>query len=191
MTSRVGGGARHAQHFVRLGDAIDCGPRLRPMRSLLHAQQRLHLHDFVRRNAERRADARQHFAARGIQAAAPQRRLQLDLHEHAAQVGTPAAQLPQLAQQRLQREIAALALREQLDRELHFALAEPELAHHRARGADLVLRDAAVGLGEMTHRLERGAEERFLHLRRARRRQPPRRLAVPSPRALSACTSNR
>ena len=125
-----------------------------------------------------------------MQAAAPQRRLQLDLHEHAAQVGTPAAHLPQLAQQRAPAENRGLALREQLDRELHFALAEPELAHHRARRADLVLGDAAVGLGEMAHDLERGAEERLLA-------PAPDSLPVAAPiavvarRPLSACTSNR
>ena len=36
---------------------------------------------------------------------------------------------------------------------------EPQVGHHRARGGDLLLRDAAVGLGDIAHDAEGGAEE--------------------------------
>ena len=44
---------------------------------------------------------------------------------------------------------------------------EPQLGHHLARGGDLRLRDAPVGLGDVPHDLERGGEEALADLEHA------------------------
>ena len=44
-----------------------------------------------------------------------------------------------------------------LDGRMDLRAVEPHVAHDRARGRDLRLRDTAVGLGHVAHDLERGA----------------------------------
>ena len=49
---------------------------------------------------------------------------------------------------------------------------EAQLGHHLARGRDLVLGHAAVGLGDVAHDLERGGEEALADFQHAARRRP-------------------
>ena len=48
---------------------------------------------------------------------------------------------------------------------------EPQLRHDLARGGDLGFGDAAVGLGDVAHDLERGREEALADLEHAARRR--------------------
>ena len=109
------------------------------------------------------AHAFEHGAARSVHRAAPQRSLDLDLHEHAREVAATAQLRVQLAERRFKRKVAGLAGVEQVDGETGLGLPETELLHHLSRSVDLLFGHATVRLGEMAHGLERRAEEGFLH----------------------------
>ena len=59
-----------------------------------------------------------------------------------------------------------LALGEAGDRHLHLLGIQAQLRHHGARRLDFLLRHAPVGLGDMPHDLECGAEEALADLSR-------------------------
>ena len=68
-------------------------------------------------------------------------------------------------------EVRALAAREMRDGRVDLRAVEPQLRHDLARGGDLRLGDAAVGLGDVAHDLERGGEEPLADLEHAARRR--------------------
>ena len=97
-------------------------------------------------------------ARRALHVDALERRAHLDLEEHAQQVRPVRAGLRRASRTvPSEVEVRALAAREVLDRGVDLRAVEPQLRHHLARGGDLRLRDAAVGLGDVAHDLERGA----------------------------------
>ena len=96
---------------------------------------------------------------RTVEVVAAQRGAYLDLDEDAHQVGAAGARAPEIGQLHVEIEAGLLALAEASDGLLHARGIQPQLRHHRARGRDLLLGDAAVGLGEVAHDPERGAEE--------------------------------
>ena len=194
----VGRRARHAEHLVGLRER-DCD-RARPPRLRAVAPEACAACAAAppsartqARHTQRCADAREHFAARAGFRPPPHSAVsQLDLHEHAAQIRTlPATRAAARAAAAPSGKSRALALREQLDRELHCrARRAGTRSSSRARRAISSSRDAAVGLRDVTHRLERGAEERSCTCAGLARRRAASYASIVR-RALSACTSNR
>ena len=88
-----------------------------------------------------------------------QRRANLHLEEYAHQVRPIRAGIGELLHGCLQVEIPALAAREMRDGRVNLRAVEAQLRHHLARRGDLRLRDAAIGLGDVPHDLERRREK--------------------------------
>ena len=77
------------------------------------------------------------------------------------------AEPAQAFERRLERKIGELAGRETLDGALPIGLGQREAVHGPTRSIDLLLRNAAIALGDMAHDLERGLEKRAAQLGRA------------------------
>src|SRR3984893_7366177 len=125
----------------------------------LDAQHRLDVRQLEGRDAQRRGDPSHEGPHRALQVVAGERRAYLDLEEHAQQVGPAAAGAPETGEFRAGVECGELAGGEAGDRLAHLRDIEAQVTHDGARGGDFQLRHAAVGLGEIAHDAEGGAEE--------------------------------
>jgi hypothetical protein len=109
-----------------------------------------------------------------------QRRAHLDLEEHPEHSLASPAGIDQFREHRFRIEAWLLALREELHRGAGVRLAEAELAEDAPSRSDVLLGHAAVGLRDVPHDRECGAEECRAHRREARTRPGarPRRTEV-------------
>jgi hypothetical protein len=98
-------------------------------------------------------------ARRTAHVAAVQRKAQLDLDEGAQDGRVAVACAHEVAQFRRQVKPGRLARREVVDGRQALPLVQSQALHHAARGGDLPLAHMTVRLGNMTHYLERTAEE--------------------------------
>ena len=116
------------------------------------------MREFEARDVEQVGDLLDGGARRPLHVDAFERRAHLDLEEHAQQVRPMRAGLGELLHASASRSNSALLPRVKCcDGRVDLRAVEPQLRHDLARGGDLRLGDAPVGLGDVAHDLERGA----------------------------------
>ena len=100
-----------------------------------------------------------HGTHAALEVVAGERGAHLDLEEDAREVGTAAAGALQRLELAVEVELRLLARGEAGDGLLGLGGVQAQLAHDGAGGGDLELRHPPVGLGEVAHDAEGGAEE--------------------------------
>ncbi len=176
LIARARGRLEHAIGLLERAACRSAGAaRLtRAKAAALDAQHRLDVSQLEGRDTERRGDPSHEGPHRALQVVAGERGAHLDLEVHAQQVGPAAAGAPESGEFAAEVESGELAGGEAGDRLAHLRDIEAQLAHDGARGGDFQLRHAAVGLGEIAHDSEGGAEEALANRSDVFAREQPR-----------------
>ena len=142
------------------------------------AQHGLHVRQLEPRDVEQLGDFLDGDARRALHVHALERGAHLDFEEYPQQVRPVRAGLGEVLHRAFQVEVRILAAREMPDGRVDLRAVEPQLRHDLARGRDLRLRDAPVGLGHVPHDFERGLEESHADLERVAAGTARRRAAT-------------